>query len=72
MAPILFTKHEVRLIPNRENAAPIIVPAGSRIQISATRGEWFEFYMNEYKILSCKNNAGVDQYKIKVELIEME
>ena len=30
------------------------------------------FYMNEHKILVCKNNEGVDQYKIRIELIEME
>ena len=28
------------------------------------------FYMNEYKILVCKNNDRTVQYKIKIELIE--
>ena len=27
------------------------------------------FYMNEYKILSCKHALGLDQYQIKVDLI---
>ena len=28
------------------------------------------FYMNDRKIIACKNNLGMDQYQIKVELIE--
>ena len=31
------------------------------------------FYMNEHKMLVCKNNDGIDQYHIKVErLLSME